>query len=58
MPVISLFYGILIAMCFYDDKKHACPHIHAEYGEFSSTIAIEDGTILAGRLPADYRQAR
>lgn len=33
MPTISMFYGILILMCFYDNKKHGLPHIHAEYGE-------------------------
>jgi hypothetical protein len=52
MPTISMFYGILIQMYFYDDKRHKCPHLHAEYGEHQVTIAIEDGTILAGSLPA------
>jgi hypothetical protein len=33
MPTIAMFYGILIMMHFYDDKKHARPHIHAEYGD-------------------------
>ncbi len=52
MPTISMFYGILILMYFYDHKKHACPHIHAEYGDFVASIAIEDGEILSGSLPA------
>jgi len=51
MPTISMFYGILILMYFYDDKKHNCPHIHAEYGEHQVSITIEDGTVLAGSLP-------
>lgn len=51
MPTISMFYGILILMYFYDNKKHNCPHIHAEYGEYEATIAIEDGSILDGSLP-------
>ncbi len=51
MPTISMFYGILILMYFYDDKKHKTPHIHAEYGEYSASISIEDGTILSGSLP-------
>jgi len=46
-----MFYGILILMYFYDDKKHSCPHIHAEYGEHQASIAIDDGSILAGSLP-------
>ena len=52
MPTISMFYGILIQMYFYDDKKHHCPHIHAEYDDHHVTLAISDGTILAGSLPA------
>ena len=51
MPTISMFYGILIKLYFYDDKKHADPHIHAEYGEHQASIAIKDGQILAGSLP-------
>ena len=51
MPTISMFYGILILMYFYDDKKHSSPHIHAEYGEHETTIAIGDGAVLAGSLP-------
>ena len=51
MPTISMFYGILIQMYFYDNKKHKCPHLHAEYGEHQVTVAIEDGAVLAGSLP-------
>lgn len=51
MPAISMFYGILIMMYFYDDKKHSMPHIHAEYAEHATTIAITDGSVLAGSLP-------
>ncbi len=51
MPTISMFYGILILMYFYDDKKHSRPHIHAEYGEYEASIAIDDGSVLSGSLP-------
>lgn len=51
MPTISMFYGILILMYFHDNKKHSCPHIHAEYGDYETTVAIEDGSILGGSLP-------
>jgi hypothetical protein len=51
MPTISMFYGILILMYFYDNKKHGAPHIHAEYGDHEATIAIEDGAVLGGSLP-------
>jgi len=52
MPTISMFYGILIQMYFYDDKRHSSPHIHAEYGEHHVSIAIKDGNVLAGSLPS------
>lgn len=51
MPTISMFYGVLILMYFYDNKQHHTPHIHAEYGEFEATLAIENGEILGGKLP-------
>jgi len=51
MPTISMFYGILILMYFHDNKRHNRPHIHAEYGEESAVIAIDDGSVLAGSLP-------
>ncbi len=51
MPTISMFYGILILMYFYDNKKHARPHIHAEYGDHHASIAIDDGEVLIGSLP-------
>lgn len=52
MPTISMFYGIIVLMYFYDDKKHHCPHIHAEYAEYEATISLEDGEVLAGFIPA------
>ena len=51
MPAISMFYGVLIYMFFFDDKKHHRPHIHAHYGDESTVIAIDDGEILSGTLP-------
>jgi hypothetical protein len=47
-----MFYGILILMYFYDNKKHSLPHIHAEYGEYEASIAIDDGLVLSGNFPA------
>ncbi len=51
MPTISMFYGILIKLYFYDNKKYSEPHIHAEYGEYYASIAIKNGQILTGSLP-------
>jgi len=51
MPTISMFYGIIIYMYFYDNRKHKKPHIHAEYGEYTAIFSIEDGELLDGKLP-------
>ncbi len=51
MPTISMFYGILIRMFFYDTDKHNVPHIHAEYQGQVAVYSIHDGTVLAGELP-------
>ena len=52
VPVISMFYGILIRMYFFDDKQHHMAHIHAEYAGAKAVFAISDGNMLAGTLPA------
>lgn len=51
MPTISMFYGILIRMFFYDTDKHNMPHIHAEYQGQVAVYAIENGVVLAGTIP-------
>jgi len=51
MPIISMFYGILIRMYLLDNQHHNLPHIHAKYAEFEASINILDGEVLAGELP-------
>ena len=51
MPIISMFYGILIRMYMLDNQHHNAPHLHAKYSEFEASISILDGEILAGELP-------
>ena len=51
MPIISMFYGIIIRMYVIDNLHHALPHLHARYAEFEASIGIEEGEILAGNLP-------
>lgn len=50
MPVISMFFGIVILMYNEPNGKHHRPHIHAEYAEFKVAIDF-DGTVLSGRFP-------
>lgn len=51
MPVISMFYGIVIMIFYFDNKKHHQPHIYAQYGEDEAIIAINSGEVLEGKLP-------
>ena len=46
-----MFYGIIVLMYYFDDKKHHRPHIHAQYQDDEVVIAIPDGEVLAGKLP-------
>ncbi|MGH8594745.1 MAG: DUF4160 domain-containing protein [Gammaproteobacteria bacterium] len=46
-----MFYGIIIHMYLLDKQHHNLPHIHAKYAEFEASIGIDDGEILAGKLP-------
>ena len=51
MPVISMFYGIIVRMFFFDNQQHNEPHIHARYSGQEAVFRIADGSILAGELP-------
>jgi hypothetical protein len=51
MPTISMFYGILITLLYEDNVRHHLPHFHVRYQDFKASIAIEDGRVLAGKLP-------
>ena len=53
MPVLSMFYGIIIRMFYFDNKEHHLPHIHIEYGEYKAVISIPNGEILGGNFPND-----
>ena len=48
MPIISLFFGIVIRMYH---REHNPAHFHASYQGFEALIVIADGSVLAGSLP-------
>ena len=50
MPVISMFYGIIVYMYYFDNKKHHAPHIHVQYAEEEAVLAIPSGEVLEGTL--------
>ncbi|MCK5131885.1 MAG: DUF4160 domain-containing protein [Candidatus Sabulitectum sp.] len=53
MPVISMFYGIIVHMYFADNRRHRKPHIHVSYQDKEAVIALPDGDLLAGSLPSN-----
>lgn len=53
MPIISMFYGIIVRMYHFNNDKHKSPHFHVQYGDQSAVLRIPDGTVLEGKLRAN-----
>lgn len=51
MPTISMFYGVVIRMYYFDNQQHSLPHIHVHYQEHNAVISIVDGSVLEGTIP-------
>jgi hypothetical protein len=51
MPSISMFYGIVIYMYFFDDERHKTPHIHARFQGQDASFSILDAKLLNGEIP-------
>lgn len=56
MPVISMFYGLIVMMYFFDTKKHNLPHIHVKYQNDEAVFSITDGELLEGSLPNNKKR--
>jgi len=52
MPLLSMFYGIIIKMRWSD---HLPAHIHAKFGEHKAVFDLE-GNIIHGDLPNNKKQ--
>jgi len=50
MPTISMFYGIIIRLYYFDNQQHNLPHIHVHYQDESAVIEIPSGKLLEGKL--------
>ena len=50
MPVISMFYGIVVLMYYFDNKKHRQPHVHVQCSDDEAVLSIPDGAVLEGTL--------
>jgi len=51
MPTISMFYGIVVSLYFYDNKQHNLPHIHVRYQDTKAIFNIETSEMIEGDLP-------
>jgi Domain of unknown function (DUF4160) len=50
VPVISMFYGIIVLMYYFDNRKHHRPHVHVQYSDEEAVISIPDGLLMEGDL--------
>lgn len=56
MAVISMFFGIIISMYYFDKDRHHLPHIHVlhvRYQEQEAVLSIPDGALLEGQLKSN-----
>ena len=51
MPAISMFFGIVVSLYFFDNERHKLPHIHAKFQGADASFSVLDGALLAGSLP-------
>jgi len=56
MAVLSMFYGIIISMYYFDNRQHHLPHIHVKYQDDEAVISIPDGDIIEGKIPSNKRK--
>jgi uncharacterized protein DUF4160 len=52
MPILSMFYGIVVRMYVFDNKRHHLAHVHAEYSGSEAVFDIKSGKVLTGNLPS------
>jgi Domain of unknown function (DUF4160) len=57
MAVISMFYGIIVLMCYFDNRRHQQPHIHVQYSDEEAVISIPDGTVIEGSIKSSKLMA-
>ena len=50
MPVISMFYGVIVLMYYFDNRQHHLPHIHVQYGDEEVILSIPAGEVIEGSL--------
>ena len=51
MAILSMFYGIIVSLYYFDNKQHNLPHIHVKYQEYEAIMTIPEGDLIDGSLP-------
>lgn len=52
MPILSVFYGIIVRMYHETGSRHNLPHIHAEVSGEEAVFDL-DGNLLEGKIPVN-----
>lgn len=50
MAIIAMFYGIIVSMYFFDNRRHKLPHIHVKYQNDEVVLSIPEGEVLEGKF--------
>jgi hypothetical protein len=50
MAIIAMFYGIIVSMYYFGDRRHHLPHIHVKYQDQEVVLSIPEGDVLEGEL--------
>jgi len=53
VAIISMFYGIIISMYFFDKQQHKLPHIHVKYQDQEAVFSIDNGELIVGDLKSN-----
>lgn len=56
MPSISMFYGIIVMMYYYDNNQHNLPHIHVRYQDSKAIFDIHTTEMLEGDFANKQRK--
>jgi len=56
MAIISMFYGIIISMYYFDNRKHKLSHIHVKYQGEQAIFTIPEGQLLEGDMKISKRK--
>jgi hypothetical protein len=53
MAVITMFYGIIVSMYYFDNRRHHLPHVHVKYQNEEVVLSIPEGNVLEGNLKSN-----